>query len=88
MKMYKVGDTVRIRSDLKNFSSFDFPVGLTNSMKECAGRIATITFVQTSDCDSDRIVYKIDINDCWWEDDLFECHYDKLKEYLVNLCLK
>ena len=63
---YKVGDKVRVRSDLvanKTYGSDSFVV----DMERQKGKIVTITRV-----DEDKKKYMIDANFYWWTDEMFE----------------
>lgn len=77
---YKVGDKVRVRSDLKNVDSYKiYGVGTNKEMERMAGKIVTIDSVG-SDC------YKVKECNYVWTDKMFEGYAGKItKEELFNM---
>ena len=77
---YKVGDRVRVRSDLKAVDSYKiYGVGTNKEMERMAGKIVTIDSVG-SDC------YKVKECNYVWTDKMFEGYAGKItKEELFNM---
>lgn len=87
--MYKVGDVVIVRPDLKEFRLSDFDVGLVKCMKKYAAKKAVITRAWVNGKGNNRYLIDIDTSYSYWEDALFVPYgLDKLKDFMVSLCSK
>lgn len=77
---YKVGDRVRVRSDLKETDDYRvYGIGTNSEMVRMAGKVVTISHVGSSS-------YKIEGYGYFWTDKMFEGYVGKpRKEELFNM---
>lgn len=84
MAKYKVGDRVRVRSDLqdglcyvKNTTHFLF---VTSNMAKLAGQVVTITNVNV-----DEETYRVFESECTWSDAMFEYYAERKEDKMTNI---
>lgn len=68
---YKVGDKVRVRSDLTEGKEYG-GVFVISDMSELRGKIVTIARILYDDCTPLKSCYTIKEMECCWTDDMFE----------------
>lgn len=79
MAKYKVGDKVRVRSDLEVGISYGIP-NFVGGMRKFLGKEVTISFVDYSDD-----TYKIkEDDDFWWSDEMFEGFSEESKFHIYD----
>lgn len=74
---YKVGDKVKVRSDLKTCEQYGSNIA-TKSMEALAGKTVTISKVGFA-------AYKISEADCYWTDEMFEPVQEMSAEELARI---
>ena len=78
---YKIGDKVRIKSDLKR--GYGFKLSVTNKMEKLAGKVVTI-----KEADRNDDTYKMEeVGDDWLSEDMIESLTKPTKEELFNMPL-
>ena len=86
--MYKVGDRVRVKSDLKAGCYYDY-MPFFNEMKKFSGKVVEITYV--SSVHSNRFFIKEDGERYIWVAEMFESIYNPMPKletgmFVVNRC--
>ncbi|MBS4902326.1 MAG: hypothetical protein KHZ96_07580 [Coprobacillus sp.] len=82
---YKVGDKVRVRSDLTEGKEYG-GVFVISDMSELRGKIVTIARILYDDCTPLKSCYTIKEMECCWTDDMFEpVPYDGKERLIMKI---